>query len=422
MYKKKPVKSTTVVIRGRGDYTEEKRPYKGFFKYAGGRLGSYFGDTGKRLGQSIGSGMGKFLGFGDYGLSSRVKYNSLLDAGKQVPAMHNIHDGIVISHREYIGDILSSQAFNTTTYQVNPGLSSTFAWLSQIAPAFQQYEFLGLIFEFRSMAGSAVSSTNNALGTIIMSADYNVTNPAYVSKAQQEQSFWAMSISPDHNCILPIECAKQEGLFNSLLVRSQAVNSNQNVQLYDFCNVQVSTQGMQADSINVGELWVTYNIKLSKAIYQPLAYQIPSAHYAAANGTWSPTNPFGGIVKKYDNLGTGITFSGYQIVFPSNIKSGTYLINISWINTLASKTGAKVPIVSLVSGCTYNLIYDQDQTGSFGFPASATTAYIAQLTICVNITAGSAIIAVDNSGVYPDSGSNSGLDVVITQINSNLVN
>jgi len=38
-----------------------------------------------------------------------------------------------------------------------------------------------------------------------------------------------MSISPDHNCILPIECAKQEGMFNQLLTRQSAVNSNQNI-------------------------------------------------------------------------------------------------------------------------------------------------------------------------------------------------
>lgn len=40
----------------------------------------------------------------------------------------------------------------------------------------------GLIFEFKSMSGNALNSTNTALGQIIMSAQYDAGNAPFTDK------------------------------------------------------------------------------------------------------------------------------------------------------------------------------------------------------------------------------------------------
>jgi hypothetical protein len=39
-----------------------------------------------------------------------------------------------------------------------------FPWLSNIAQNFESYKLRGLVFEFKSMSGDALTSTNTALG------------------------------------------------------------------------------------------------------------------------------------------------------------------------------------------------------------------------------------------------------------------
>lgn len=38
------------------------------------------------------------------------------------------------------------------------------------------------MYEYKSTSGDAISSTNNALGTVVMSAEYNVVSPPFSTK------------------------------------------------------------------------------------------------------------------------------------------------------------------------------------------------------------------------------------------------
>lgn len=131
----------------------------------------------------------------------------------------NSKNGVRIRHREFIQDVSSSTSFVNQLFSINAGLASTFPWLSQIAPNFEQYKFHGLIFEFRSTSANALNSTNTALGTVILGTDYNTAAAAFTSKQQMENNEWTCSTKPSLSVIHPIECAPSQNQVEcSLLV------------------------------------------------------------------------------------------------------------------------------------------------------------------------------------------------------------
>jgi hypothetical protein len=98
----------------------------------GSRVGAFIGNTAQKYISSI-------TGFGDY----KIRGQTLGSAG---PPRFNGGRNPIISHREFLGDVLSSTTFSSTTYTLNPGLQQTFPWLNAIATNFEQYKFRGCVF------------------------------------------------------------------------------------------------------------------------------------------------------------------------------------------------------------------------------------------------------------------------------------
>lgn len=192
-------------------------------------------------------------------------------SGAALPVIKNSSNGIIIRHKEYLGDINPSSTFNVTSFPINPGIEKSFPWLSQIASSFEEYEFRGLIFQFRSMSSDAVlaSQANTSLGTVIMATEYNVVLPSFATKAQMENHEFAISCKPSCSLIHPIECARGQTPVTRLFIRNQPVETGADPRLYDLGNFQIATQGMQnisdpTENASIGELWASYEIKFFK--------------------------------------------------------------------------------------------------------------------------------------------------------------
>jgi hypothetical protein len=239
------------------------------------------GVVGAGLGGLAGQAITHFTGFGDY----EVKKNSILYSDP-IPVLNNEHKhgGIIISNREYIGDVITGPAnsFDITQYDINPALLSTFPLLSEIASSFEQYSLEGMLFEFRTMSADALNSTNTALGQVICATNYNAASPAFLSKAQMENYEFGQSCKPSISMYHPIECEKNQSFGNVLYCRTGAVPAGQDQRLYDWGKFQIATNGFQAANVNVGELWVTYQVRLLKPkLHQALGESVLwSNHYA----------------------------------------------------------------------------------------------------------------------------------------------
>lgn len=212
-----------------------------------------FGERGRSFGKALGHAFTGITGMGDY----KISQNSLLRAKDSVAAMKRHGDGIEISHREYLFDLQGSTTFARTDLELNPGLPSTCPWLSQLAAYFEEYKFLGVAFEFISTSGQ-VTSVSPALGSVVMSTEYDVTSVPYQTKQQAESAIFVTSGIPCQNMIHPLEC--KNNLTNKLLVREGTVSDK---RWYDIARTSIVTQGMPSQ-YTVGEIWITYHVKLCK--------------------------------------------------------------------------------------------------------------------------------------------------------------
>ena len=241
-------------------------------KNIGGRIGRFLGNLSPyapniaaELGELAGNKIASVFGPGDYHITNPTN-NALLDAGDSPPQFNN--NGhfrtTTVRHREYIGDIYSSTGFNINGYNINPGLGSTFPWLSSVAGNYECYRLKGMLFEFKSMSSNALTSTNTALGTVIMATQYNAADASFVSKQQMENYEFAQSCKPAESMCHYIECAKNTAPLSELYIRNGTVPQGQTQQIYDIGKFFIATTGMQAANVNIGELWVTYEVDLLK--------------------------------------------------------------------------------------------------------------------------------------------------------------
>lgn len=306
--------------------------------------GAIAGIPGQLLGEKLGGYahyIGKIFGSGDYVTSpTSVKSNIFMDGNGQIPQFGNSGTSIRVRHREYLGDIISSAtpgAFKIDTYNINPGLYNTFPWLSQVCGAtFQQYRINGMVFEFRSMSADALNSTNTALGSVVMATDYDSIDANFTSKSQMEQTEFATSCKPSSCMIHPIECKRNLTSISELYVRGSNVPATADIRLYDLGKFAIASVGMQAASVNLGELWASFDVTLMKSIQQVPGYLIPTAHYELAPTTLAtlPIQPLAGSVNSFDTIGLTFT-NGLILTFPVNIP-----INSIWQISYNAQTNA----------------------------------------------------------------------------------
>lgn len=189
--------------------------------------------------------------------------------GYSPPMFRRGTDGsVIVEHREYLGDITGSTAFTNTSFQVNPTNTTLFPWLSNLAYNFEQYRVLGMVFEFKSMSADALNSTNTALGTVIMAAEYNALDANFVSKLEMENYEWAVSLKPSESCLYPLEAAPNETPVDLLYIQEGPLPVGADLRLYNWANFQIATVGMQA-AADIGELWVSYSLELVKPRVTP---------------------------------------------------------------------------------------------------------------------------------------------------------
>lgn len=351
-------------LKGRGAYKAPKSAAWGK-KLASGIAGmtplapisGLLGEAGGWLGDKIGT----LLGLGAY----EVRKNSfVLPEGLDPPSMHTRSGDTIIAHREYITDILTSAtpgAFNIQSFKINPGVSSTFPWLSEIASSYEEYEMLGCVFEFKSTSSDALNSTNTALGYVLQGTNYNAAAPNFQNKLAMLNTQYSTDCKPSQSCLHPIECDPHFNPMMSQYVRSGAVPAGEDAKTYDLGNYQIATGGMQAASVVIGELWVTYQIALRKPVFGPQqGAGIMSDHWRLA--TVSSANVMG--TNAYIQPGSSIngTVLPMSYTFPTSISSGSFLF--VW-TAIASSAAVAIPSPTIQNGSLVPLF--NNGSDSFGY-------------------------------------------------------
>lgn len=287
-------------------------------------------------GYKAGAGISRYLGFGDYTIAS----NSLVDkSSNSVPMMHSVGTSVTVRHKEYLGEILTSstaRAFKISSFPINPGIPQTFPWLSGIASAYTEYDFKGLVFHFQTTAGEYSGSGDVAVGSLMMATKYRATDRAFTTKLEMLNEFFSTSTKVADSCAHAIECAPSQTVLGSRYIRNSPADVVGDEKFYDLGEFNVATTGVAGSSINVGELWVTYEVVLRKPRLIPFS-SVYTAHYIGAAVSAANAIGTGTMTKQYDSIGMTINTANRTITFPSTI-FGRFQVTVAYAGATVCQT------------------------------------------------------------------------------------
>jgi hypothetical protein len=214
---------------------------------------------------------GAIKGSGAYSIMGRR--SSTL--GAPVPMMHAVGDdqgSIRVKHREYLGLVDSSLDFTSRKFRMNPGNDNTFPWLSDIARKFQEYRFMGCMFNFVSTSATALATGNNlSMGQVVFTSEYNVYATAPSSLIDALNTQFSTSNRPSASFMHPVECNPHKTSTPILYVDGRIIpQPGQDQRLYDLCATYLCVEGVPSLSTGgaqpIGQLWITYDVLLSKPV------------------------------------------------------------------------------------------------------------------------------------------------------------
>lgn len=370
--------------------TSKRRKTSSTLRYpgAGASLGSVLGGAlggapGAAIGSALGGGLHSLVhavtGLGDY----TVNKNTLLMDGAPIHVINSPNSGVIVRHREYIQDVISSPVagqFKNETFMIQPGDGNTFPWLAAIAENFQEYKLRGMLFEFKSLSADALNSTNTALGSVIMATNYNPVLPAFTNKFEMEQYQFVTNGRPSINLVHPIECAPSETPLDHLYIRTGAVTNGLDPRFYDFGKFQIATTGMQGTSVNVGELWVTYEIELYKPRSSPTGVGggMGSAIFADSVAPPSNTNLFGGLAADPDNT-LPCTVNANILRFPDVAVGSAYLVDF-YMSSATPAATLNINTPTYIDCELYGLMNSQSPTNGAANATNCKVSYVVIIT------------------------------------------
>lgn len=219
-------------------------------------------------------GAGLYSGRGCYDPDTgKITANNLISGGRpsmQISGSGDETQGFVITHKEFLQDIYgpATSGFSIEGWQLNPSLVENFPWLSQLAMNYEEYEFIQLVFEFRStIDASAVNNPAGNTGSLMMATNYNPTAPLFTSKEQMMQYHGCSSgrLVEDHCHGVECDPDKNAGSAQKY-TRTNPVQTGQDIKTFDLGQFQLAMTNVPTAFQNqqVGELWVYYTVRLDK--------------------------------------------------------------------------------------------------------------------------------------------------------------
>ncbi len=402
-----------LVINTKKPRQRKKTPFADAGSIMGRSIGGMFGNSGigTGVGRWLGSGIGSIFGSGDYQMNGAIPKYNVITNGSQIPQFNSTRQTNIVCHREYLGDISGTAGFNNTLYPLNPGISTTFPWLSSVAQNYQEYRFHGLVFEFRSLITDFV--TSGAPGVVVMSTNYNADVPAYTTKQQMENAEYAVSVKPTVNMMHGIECALGQTILPTKFIRSGNVPIGQDLRLYDQGNFQFATQTNPVQ--NLGELWVSYCVEFFKPVLPlDVGGSILSGHVFRSGVT--SLLPLG-ATQVFASGSLPITVVGTSLTWLAQ-PGQQYEILVFWGG--ASTVAFTPPGVTL-TGLTSPPLFAGDTSGIVTTPTPTALSSNGSYNLVVKSTllnSGNVTVGFNATGLFPAV---TGVDVVVTEFSVSVV-
>lgn len=165
------------------------------------------------------------------------------------------YDGnsFVLKKQEFVQNIVpfSGPKFSATKFEVNPGIKTTFPWLSSIAMSFQKYVIKHITFEYKT------AQSTFAPGMVMLAPSFDVRNE--VPKTKSEMLEYAKAVrSPVWKDFSLRLDERQVMSYKTYYMRNGG--KTEDLHLYDPFFLLVATDAVSDELEYIGELWVSYEI------------------------------------------------------------------------------------------------------------------------------------------------------------------
>jgi len=371
-----PKRRVQFTTRSRKKKVPKKTRLGSALRYGGRMLGGLVGAG--DIGHDAGAYLSRWLGSGDYNVGS----NSLLSAASSIPDMHKSNQTVTVRHKEYLGDIFSSstaRAFKIDSYELNPGLSKTFPWLHATANNFTEYEIKGLVFHFKSNSGDAFTSTDASTGSVLMCTQYRASQQAPANKQEILQQYWSQSAAPQTSFVHAIECDPKENPLKVHYVRSGAKPATDDQMFYDLGTTYFASVGLQGESVNMGELWVTYEIELKKPQNRDLRSPSSESYHGWGTGSGLSTSNYFATADDTEQGSFRLTFSaGDTITLPLGL-CGRYMFQ--YVVKGSSTAAVTAPSLALANCTAPNSYTNNSSSQSFNAGTTTTLVFLFAIDI-----------------------------------------
>jgi hypothetical protein len=257
--------------RGSGDYSQLWQATHGLRHAAGDFLrAGHLGPWGTAAGNAA-----RYFGIGDYDTSmgGGAVENTLVGEGlgsAGIPTFGPEQAEYRITKTEFLRQLYApavAGAFQNLVLPLQPGLESTFPWLALVAPQFEEYEFLQLMFYWRPMVSDFNSGTGQ-VGEVVMATQYNPGEAPFADISRAKNYMGAMSTKSSIPMRHGVECdpLKNSGAAGKYVRVGPLQGPNQDIKQYDLGTLNVMVSGTPPAYSNqvLGELWVAYTVVLRK--------------------------------------------------------------------------------------------------------------------------------------------------------------
>lgn len=270
-----------------------------------------------------------------------------------------------VRHRELLGSIPGSALYAVyQTVALNPGLYSSFPWLSTEALGWETYRFNSLKFEYVTRTGS------NVPGSVILTTDYDASDAAPPTEQIAANYNGACEDAPWKDIIHECKPSALHGIGPRKFLRYGSLSANEDIKTYDSGNFFLCT--VDGTAVPWGKLWVSYDVsfytpQLSSSAMLLAAYQIEGTLPTSAD-------PFsvltGAVVKSAGPInvaiaGTTITFQvPGQYIIDYNATASTSVTFTSLLGTAGAVANYLNAAGSTTAGCSVHSIWEISAPGA----------------------------------------------------------
>lgn len=261
----------------------------------------------------------------------------------------NGNKAFVVKHSEYVQDLVGTSSFSILQIPIQPGLPSSFPWLSTLAPNFEMYRIKSFNCRVETQSPTSVA------GTILGVIDYDPVDAAPASKV-----IFMTKAGASRTAVwdrLNVSARAIDRPFTRLYIRDGGLAANLDIKTYDYGNVFIAVEGV-AGTEAIAEIYVDYEIEFFTP--ESTGFNSVDSGSYTAGFLGSKASPFAG--------GPTSPSGSLPIAFPGNSnqftidRAGTYMI--TWLENgtnfsngsvitftpLSSNTSSSSYVLTIVSG------------------------------------------------------------------------